>query len=164
MATRKVPEELVVITKTYDLILWSCNHIGRFPRTDPVSEESGFGNSPCVLVFKPAGHWHRASGEAGAGAVVRLVSKPVVDHWREASGDFRVPACLQLLTTVLATAPQRACLGGSRFGNYTRRQRKNIPSAPPASRRWLAGLETMEPIYTANNVTPAYQLNWRETR
>ena len=24
--------ELVVITKTYDLILWSCNHTGRFPR------------------------------------------------------------------------------------------------------------------------------------
>ena len=24
--------ELIVITKTYDLILWSCNHTGRFPR------------------------------------------------------------------------------------------------------------------------------------
>ena len=24
--------ELAVITKTYDLILWSCNHTGRFPR------------------------------------------------------------------------------------------------------------------------------------
>ena len=23
---------LVIITKTYDLILWSCNHTGRFPR------------------------------------------------------------------------------------------------------------------------------------
>ena len=28
----KKPEELVVITKTYDLILWSCNHTSRFPR------------------------------------------------------------------------------------------------------------------------------------
>ena len=28
----KNKEELVVITKTYDLILWSCNHTGRFPR------------------------------------------------------------------------------------------------------------------------------------
>ena len=28
----KKQEELVVITKTYDLILWSCNHTGRFPR------------------------------------------------------------------------------------------------------------------------------------
>ena len=26
----KKVEELVVITKTYDLILWSCNHTGRF--------------------------------------------------------------------------------------------------------------------------------------
>ena len=26
----KKTEELVVITKTYDLILWSCNHTGRF--------------------------------------------------------------------------------------------------------------------------------------
>jgi hypothetical protein len=25
-------QELIVITKTYDLILWSCNHTGRFPR------------------------------------------------------------------------------------------------------------------------------------
>ena len=32
MADRKRTEELVVITKTYDLILWSCNHTSRFPR------------------------------------------------------------------------------------------------------------------------------------
>jgi hypothetical protein len=25
-------EELIVITKTYDLILWSCRHTSRFPR------------------------------------------------------------------------------------------------------------------------------------
>ena len=28
----KKAEELTVITKTYDLILWSCNHTSRFPR------------------------------------------------------------------------------------------------------------------------------------
>ena len=28
----KAQEELTVITKTYDLILWTCNHTGRFPR------------------------------------------------------------------------------------------------------------------------------------
>src|SRR5436190_1672726 len=32
MATRREHEELAVITKTYDLILWSCNHTGKFPR------------------------------------------------------------------------------------------------------------------------------------
>jgi hypothetical protein len=32
MADLKRHEELVVITKTYDLILWSCNHMGKFPR------------------------------------------------------------------------------------------------------------------------------------
>ena len=32
MADRKRHEELVVITKTYDLILWSCNYTGKFPR------------------------------------------------------------------------------------------------------------------------------------
>jgi hypothetical protein len=26
-------QELVVITKIYDLILWSCNHTSRFPRS-----------------------------------------------------------------------------------------------------------------------------------
>ena len=25
-------EELIVITRTYNLILWSCNHTSRFPR------------------------------------------------------------------------------------------------------------------------------------
>jgi hypothetical protein len=28
----KKAEELTVIAKTYDLILWSCNHTGKFPR------------------------------------------------------------------------------------------------------------------------------------
>ena len=28
----KKNQELIVITKTYDLILWSCNHTSRFPR------------------------------------------------------------------------------------------------------------------------------------
>ena len=28
----KKQDELVIITKTYDLILWSCNHTGRLPR------------------------------------------------------------------------------------------------------------------------------------
>lgn len=29
----KKDQELIVITKTYDLILWSCNHTSRFPRS-----------------------------------------------------------------------------------------------------------------------------------
>src|SRR5436309_7490620 len=32
MADRKRTDELTVITKTYDFILWSCNHTGEFPR------------------------------------------------------------------------------------------------------------------------------------
>jgi hypothetical protein len=32
MADLKRHDELVVITKTYDLILWSCHHTGKFPR------------------------------------------------------------------------------------------------------------------------------------
>jgi len=32
MADRKRTDELTVITKAYDLILWSCNHTGKFPR------------------------------------------------------------------------------------------------------------------------------------
>jgi hypothetical protein len=32
MAMNRGKEELHVITKTYDLILWSCNHTGKFPR------------------------------------------------------------------------------------------------------------------------------------
>ena len=32
MADLRRHEELIVITMTYDLILWSCNHTGKFPR------------------------------------------------------------------------------------------------------------------------------------
>jgi hypothetical protein len=32
MSIRRDHKELVVITKTYDLILWSCHHTGKFPR------------------------------------------------------------------------------------------------------------------------------------
>ena len=31
MAYRKDYEELAAITRIYDLILWSCNHTGKFP-------------------------------------------------------------------------------------------------------------------------------------
>jgi hypothetical protein len=32
MSTNREHQELVVITKTCDLILWSCHHTGKFPR------------------------------------------------------------------------------------------------------------------------------------
>ena len=32
MSVRRDHEELVVLTKTYDLILWSAHHTGKFPR------------------------------------------------------------------------------------------------------------------------------------
>src|SRR5450631_1294401 len=32
MAYRNRTDELTIITKTYDLNLWSCNHTGKFPR------------------------------------------------------------------------------------------------------------------------------------
>jgi len=32
MAGRKSDEELLLITKMYDFILWSCNHTSKFPR------------------------------------------------------------------------------------------------------------------------------------
>lgn len=32
MAVHRGQEELTVITKTYDLILWNCHHTGKFPR------------------------------------------------------------------------------------------------------------------------------------
>jgi hypothetical protein len=31
MSTKREHQELVVIAKTCDLILWSCHHTGRFP-------------------------------------------------------------------------------------------------------------------------------------
>ena len=32
----KKDQELIVITKTYDLILWSCNHTSKFPRNQRI--------------------------------------------------------------------------------------------------------------------------------
>ena len=43
----KKDQELIVITKTYDLILWSCNHPSKFPATDSPSdsvEANGMGS------------------------------------------------------------------------------------------------------------------------
>jgi len=37
----KKQEELVIISKTYDLILWSCNHTGRFPRQHRFVAQAG---------------------------------------------------------------------------------------------------------------------------
>ena len=39
----KSTEELTVITKTYDLILWSCNHTSRFPRNHRFVSTACFG-------------------------------------------------------------------------------------------------------------------------
>ena len=36
----KKNEELTVITKTYDLILWTVNHTSRFPRNDPLTRSA----------------------------------------------------------------------------------------------------------------------------
>ena len=37
----KKDQELIVITKTYDLILWSCNHTSKFPATTALCWASG---------------------------------------------------------------------------------------------------------------------------
>jgi len=40
----KKQDELVIITKTYDLILWSCNHTGRqLGLTVPIASEAKIG-------------------------------------------------------------------------------------------------------------------------
>ena len=41
MSVRRDYEELVVITKTYDLILWSCHHTGKFPRNQRCPAPAG---------------------------------------------------------------------------------------------------------------------------
>jgi hypothetical protein len=33
MKTKPAPDELLVITKTYDLVIWTCNHVSKFPRS-----------------------------------------------------------------------------------------------------------------------------------
>jgi hypothetical protein len=40
----KKDQELIVITKTYDLILWSCNHTSRFPRNHRFETNQFFAN------------------------------------------------------------------------------------------------------------------------
>ena len=69
MAGRKKVEELVVITKTYDLILWSCNHTGKFPRNHRFVLGEGIETR---VVSKPAVH-RREAGWGRGRAVVRGV-------------------------------------------------------------------------------------------
>lgn len=33
MMTKAAPPEMLVISKVYDLVLWSCRHIAKFPRS-----------------------------------------------------------------------------------------------------------------------------------
>ena len=51
--------ELTVITKTYDLTLWSCNHTGKFPRgclgSNKVSPQFVGSNSNLCSPRIPAG-------------------------------------------------------------------------------------------------------------
>ena len=46
----KKTEELVVITKTYDLILWSFNHPSRSPRQHRFVLGERLGSTPCDLL------------------------------------------------------------------------------------------------------------------
>jgi hypothetical protein len=55
MTDRKSQQELVVITKTYDLILWSRNHTGKFPRNHRFVLGSSRSRRCCVPPSKPAG-------------------------------------------------------------------------------------------------------------
>jgi hypothetical protein len=45
-------QELVVITKTYDLILWSCHHTGKFSRSHRfvLGERT---SETCTICWKP---------------------------------------------------------------------------------------------------------------
>ena len=45
MAFRRDYEELTVITKTYDLILWSCHHTIKFPRNHRFVLGTGIGST-----------------------------------------------------------------------------------------------------------------------
>jgi hypothetical protein len=47
MAFRRDYHELTVITKTYDLILWSCHHTSKFPRNHRFVETSCLERAPC---------------------------------------------------------------------------------------------------------------------
>ncbi len=55
MAGRREHEELTVITKTYDLILWSCNHTSKFPR----NHRFVLGERPVHFRRTAAGYPHR---------------------------------------------------------------------------------------------------------
>ena len=53
MAYRTKHEELVVTTKTHDLILWSCNHTGKFPRNHRFVLDERIESAYCLEVTPP---------------------------------------------------------------------------------------------------------------
>jgi hypothetical protein len=52
MADRKRTDELVVITKTYDLNLWSCNHTGKSPEAIVLYSVNA-SHDTCITCWKP---------------------------------------------------------------------------------------------------------------
>lgn len=65
MAYRTDHQELNVITKTYDLILWSCNHTGKFPRNHRfvLGERIELPDAPGERFAVPQGRKLRLRGE-----------------------------------------------------------------------------------------------------
>ena len=62
-------EKLVVITKTYDLILWSCNHTSKFPR----NHRFVLGERIERTLYDLLGPLIRASPQVGFSKVARIL-------------------------------------------------------------------------------------------
>ena len=67
-------EEMIVITRTYDLILWSCHHTGKFPRNHRFVlgkclkvESYGFAAKAIDEIGRLVGGWLRSRPEATGG-------------------------------------------------------------------------------------------------
>ncbi len=52
MASRQQTEELIAIMKTYDFILWSCHHTGKFPPQPQVCAGRNELNETCTISWK----------------------------------------------------------------------------------------------------------------
>ena len=121
MAGRRKDEELVVITKTYDLILWSCNHTGKYPR-----------NHRFVL------------GERIEQRLYDLLDSLIEAKYSRVRLPLQRRANLQLEIITIHTlrqAPTGFTPVEPGFGNCTGQSRRR--QAPrPTLRRWKPGLKT----------------------
>jgi hypothetical protein len=135
MSVRRSHEELTVITKTYDLILWSCHHTGKFPRNhrfvlgERIERTLYDLLAPARAVFAGC-TWQRGSACSSKGCLCRV-------YLARISSGLSVSALIEVGSDHRLAAPAACGEGGGVRGDHsnTESPERLFPSSRVKGRR-----------------------------